>query len=330
MDAINDANLKRLNERFAGIRDRVRGVALRRYPGFYLYGRAGTSKTYTVRGMLDTLKASYHYADGHMTARGLFELLCERPTSLIVLDDVGSLFTDRVALQLLLAALGKQSTAKGGRIVKYRKKDDEKSVEFSGGIIAISNLSLQGGPLLEALKSRVHCMKFDPTDAELAALMRALATIGWPISGDRLLTPEETAEVTEFVIGESERLGVRLDMRVLLDKALPDYLQHRNQETESHWRDLVISTLSERATEATQKSPVLTAEQQREKERRIIAEIRQLGGSTDQQIEQWRSRTGKSQRSFFRRKHEVESFGYEPTSDSDDGNDDDAFPRLAE
>src|SRR5689334_10322255 len=69
------AALQKLNRRLAVIRDRVRGVAFRHHPGFYLFGRPGTSKTFTVRTTLSGLGIPYHYHDGHLTPMGLFDLL---------------------------------------------------------------------------------------------------------------------------------------------------------------------------------------------------------------------------------------------------------------
>jgi hypothetical protein len=327
MDERTDDFLARLNSRFAVIRDRVRGVALRRHAGFYLYGRAGTSKTYSVQKALQDVEVEYHYAHGYLTAAGLFDLFKERPNGILVLDDVGSLFQDRTALQLLLAALGKQPDGQS-RIVKYRRKDSEQAVKFMGGVIAISNLDLGGGPLLTALKSRVHCLKFDPPDVELAALMRALAKLGWPLNGERLISPEETAVVTEYVIAESARLRVKLDMRVLFDKALPDYYQHQQKETESHWRDLVGATLVESVGRLKHSAPV-TPEQRREMEARIARQIHERGGPVEDQIETFCAETGKSKRTFWRRLQQIESSDAPDWSDDvDDDPDDDGGAKM--
>jgi hypothetical protein len=142
-----------LERQLGVVRDRVRGVASHGLPGFYLYGRAGTSKTYTVRTTLASLNCEYVYHAGHLTPIGLFELLEENPTKVIVLDDVASIFDQPKALSILLAALGKQPD--GSRIVKYKRQGRTIRVAFSGGIIAISNLELHGNAVVDALRSRV-------------------------------------------------------------------------------------------------------------------------------------------------------------------------------
>ena len=68
-------SLQELQRRLAVVRDRVRGVARRHYTGFYLFGRAGTAKTYTVRTTLDELNIPYEYHAGHLTPMGLFDSL---------------------------------------------------------------------------------------------------------------------------------------------------------------------------------------------------------------------------------------------------------------
>ena len=77
------------------IRDRVVGVESRQHNGFYLYGRAGTSKTYTVMKTLEDMGAKPVYKNSHLTDMGLFKLLDESSESTIVLDDMSQLFKKR-------------------------------------------------------------------------------------------------------------------------------------------------------------------------------------------------------------------------------------------
>jgi len=294
-----------LNSRLTVIRDRVRGVALGHHTGFYLFGRPGTSKTYTVKTTLDELGVKYVYVDGHLTAMGLFELLEEQPDRIIVLDDVSQLFTDKKALQILLAALGNQPDDRHTRIIKYRRQGKDRTIRFSGGIIAISNLELHSQPLLEAVKSRVHYLKYSPTDEQLAALMMEVARHGWPITSPKL-TPGECLEVAVFLIGECQRLGVRLDMRLLVDKAFPDYLQHREGDTEAHWKDLVLTTLEEQLIDLTHtKAEAPSRHAQKEIEHEIIRQLIDEFSDREEQVAAWIERTGKSERAFYRRLKEV-------------------------
>jgi hypothetical protein len=112
-----------------------------------------------------------------MSAMGLFDLLSDFPEHFIVLDDVPSLFADKQAIQILLPALdGEPGTP---RTVTYKTRDRDARIEFSGGIIGISNLELRHDPLANALASRVVMLEHEPTDDEIASFMKSLAVSGY-------------------------------------------------------------------------------------------------------------------------------------------------------
>lgn len=301
------AALRELDRRLAVVRDRVHGVALRRHTGFYLFGPPGTAKTFTVRTTLADLGVSYHYQVGHLAPLGLFGLLAERHDQVIVLDDVSALFEQRVALQLLLAALGNQPDGAGGRIIQYRHHGREETIRFTGGIICISNLELHAAPLLEALKSRVHCLKYDPTEAQLVALMGAICSKGWSQDGLRL-TPTQCQEVMAHLIAESRRLGCRLDLRLLVDKAFPDYWQWRQGFTETDWQDLVSVTLGGQLIELRhpRRARPVSREQLKRAEQMIVRALLEEFPTPEERVAAWEEQTGKSRRAFYRRLQEVE------------------------
>ena len=298
------APLHSLQQRLAVVRDRVRGVARGHYTGFYLFGRPGTSKTHTVRMTLDELGIPYEYHSGHLTPMGLFDLLAQHHDRVIVLDDVSEILANRTALQILLAALGNQPDATGVRLVKYRRQNRDETVRFTGGIIIISNLELHAAPLLEALKSRVHYLRHDPTDEQVAALMHEIASQG---RAKPKLSPTECLEVAEFLIAESQRLSCRLDIRLLVDKAFPDFAQYRNHNTETHWKDLVLATLEEQvlAMKYTRGTSA-TREKVKEEEHQIVRDILATCSTKADRIAAWQEQTQKSERAFYRRLKEID------------------------
>ena len=294
-----------LNSRLTIIRDRVRGVALGHHTGFYLFGRPGTSKTFTVRKTLDELKTKYEYIDGHLTPMGLFELLALYFDRVIVLDDVAQLLADKKALQILLAALGNQPDNRHARIIKYRRQGRDETIRFTGGIIAISNLELHSQPLLEALESRFTTSGILPPTTRWRLLMLEVSRKGWP-SQSPVLTPAQCLEVATFLITESQRLNVRLDMRMLVDKAFPDLLQHRQGDTEAHWKDLVMTTLEQQTVELTHTiAEASTRQARKEQEHEIIRQLMAEHADRDQQVTAWKECTGKSDRAFYRRLSEL-------------------------
>lgn len=302
----NDS-LRELNQRLGVVRDRVRGVASGHYNGFYLFGPPGTGKTYTVLAELDELDAQYHYHRGRLTPMGLFELLDRFCDRVIVLDDIAEIFRQPNSLQLLLAALGDSLADGEARLVRYQRQGLEHTIRFTGGMICISNLEIHSAELLAALKSRVHYLCYDPSDEQLAALMLHLASKGWPVATQEL-PPTECREVAEFLIAGSRRVGCRLDLRLLLEKAFPDFLQWQSGETETHWKDLVRSTLEEHLT-ALIHTPSTGNGVRRTRiqhEQQIARDVRARYTTKKEQIAAWKEQTGKSERAFYRRLADIE------------------------
>lgn len=297
--------LAELNERLAIIRDRVRGVARGYANGLYLFGRPGTGKTFTVVQTLADEGTPFFHQLGHVTPVGLFDLLDAQHDRVIVLDDVSHIFSDKKGLQILLAALGTQQNGQRARIIRYQRHKRVAEITFTGGIICISNLELNQSPLLTALRSRVNYVKHDPSDEQMAALMFSVADKGWP-AGQPELTPAECREVTEFVIAESRKRETHLAMRILVDKAFPDYLQWRSHDTEAHWRDLVKATFEERLAALQYTTPEsLTRRGQKLADQQTVRRILQACQTTAERVAAWRSLTGKSERAYFRRAREI-------------------------
>ena len=286
-------HIEGLNRRHAVLRDRIRGVALGHHTGFYLCGRAGTAKTYTVRKTLEEEGCNYYYQPGHLAPMGLFNLLSEQRDRVIVIDDVSEIFRQPVAMQILLAALGNQPDETGARIIKYRRQDRDETIHFTGGIIMISNLELRSGPVLDALKSRVHYLCYNPTDEQMAAMMRTIAAKGW-----HTLSPDECLEVADFLIEESRRVGCHLDLRLLVDKSFPDYLQHQDGDAETHWKDLIRITLEDHLIDLKHTAPAskLSRKEAKEQEQTLVRELLVQYQTKEERVAAWQSQTGKSER----------------------------------
>jgi hypothetical protein len=217
------------------IRDRVASVVHRYHTGTYLVGRPGSSKTHTIREELDQHGEPWVYQNARMTPMGLFEFIAEHPEHMIVLDDIASLFKNDQAVQILLAALdGKPGEP---RIVTYKSKDADLKVLFSGAVIAISNVPLRNDPLARALGSRIVVLEHEPSDDEIAAFIRKLATDGFED-----LSADECVEAAEFIIAETREFDLRLDLRHLT-KAWQDFRQHKHGRSRTSWRDLVRTSL---------------------------------------------------------------------------------------
>src|SRR5579885_1707341 len=303
------ALLAELHRRQAIVRDYVRGVARQYATGLYLFGRPGTAKTHTVRAVLEQeIREIFTYQRGHLTPMGLFELIAAHADEVIVLDDLGAVLKSDVALQSLLSALEHPTARDRSRVVKYRRQGREERAVFRGGIVCISNRELHDDEMLGAFKSRVHTLNYDPTDAQLGALMLDIADRGWPCgSANPGIAPEAARAVAHYLIGEMLRLTCRFDLRLLVNKAFPDYQQWKDGETESDWRDLVTESIEEHlvAVRHSAESP-RSREARKAEEHSILQEINRDHPSRDERVRAWIKRTGKSERAFYCRLAEMQ------------------------
>jgi hypothetical protein len=112
--------------------------------------------------------------------------------------------------------------------------------------------------------------------------------------------------VAEFLIAESKSLNTPLDLRMLVDKAFPDYLQHRNGNAETHWKDLILTTLREHVTDLAHTPPPKQSRQEtKDQELDLVREIMAAYETPEDRIMAWHAKTGKTYRSFYRRAEEL-------------------------
>lgn len=295
------------------VRDRVRGVVHGTYNGLYLYGRPGTSKSYTVCTTLEALGVQYVYKNGHMRPGGLFDLLERNPDKVIVLDDVSSLFGQPVALQLLLAALGNRHDGSGVRLIGHTTAHGDRTVPFTGGVICLSNLPLAAhrNEVLKALTNRVFMIEYAPTDEEMAALLGHIAD-----KGVRGLTPTECHRVLSFLLDQMKARDIQPTVRQYVDKALADYELFKSKKCETHWKDLIVSDLEQSMVELQHPTTDLSRAEQVEADQRIALSVYLSFETRVERVQEWKNRTGKSQPVFYRRLAELREAGKLPADAS--------------
>jgi hypothetical protein len=232
-----DGDLASLTFKLDHIKDAVVDVIRGRATGLYLFGRGGTSKTYTVLEALREFQARHYYHRGALTPQGFFEVLVDNDAHHrnrhVVADDCYDLLADSRSREYALAALD-DTNGSGVRQVHYRRQGDHQIARVGKGLILISNLPLSHHPnaVLTALEDRVLIFEHDPTDAEIVALCRAIATK--PQSG---LTVKEQVEVLDYLVELCTNHGVRLSLRLYCKKAMPIYIAWKKGESQHHWRD---------------------------------------------------------------------------------------------
>ena len=270
--------LTTLEARLSLIKDRVNGVAQKFGSGLYLWGRGGTSKTYTVENTLKASGNSYVMTNSRLTGAGLFDLLAKAPDSVHVLDDVETLFADKTSHGVLRAALGDR------RITWQTRTQGRKECEFQGGIIMIANSALPNVPELQAMATRIPIMEYAPTDDEILSLMMHLAEGGFERGGRKLDSLAALEVVAEVVVQSTNRLRP-LDIRLYVN-ACTDRLQYEAGASSNHWKDLLESRLSERVA------------CKKKWESELAKSL--MGLPVAVAVARWRAETGKEQASMYR------------------------------
>lgn len=236
----DELNSDRFDHLLRLIKARTESVAGHYQVGVYITGRPGTSKSYSVKNTLDDLGANHQYLNCRVSPGGLYDKMKEHPEDVIVLDDVATLFGNKQGLQVLQAALN--GPPDKPRTITYALKGQRKepTFEFSGGIIAISNLPLSRDPVADAVASRVRPLEHEPTDEMIAAFMRRQA-----LKGFSDMTIQECWDVVEFVISHSKQSEYRLDLRHM-QQGWEDYRQWNQGKSHGiSWMELIATSMNQ-------------------------------------------------------------------------------------
>jgi hypothetical protein len=304
--------LREFEKKMHVVRDLVTAVAKNYQNGLYLFGSGGVGNSYNVLKHLENLGIAYRLFNGRMTAKGLFLSLQNAPDAVHVLEDMERLTRDGDAQGVLRSALWAQPGH--DRVVTWTTATDgAMRFTFRGGLILISNCPLGDLPELRALATRIQVHRFEVTDAELVALMRKLAGEGYQKDGRMLVTPEEYAGVTEYLLDECRSAGCPLDLRLQL-KTVNTYLQWHQKETSCHWRDLVAVSVREASHHFRHEVDLTSREGRIAQKQSIVREIIRKTGDPKEQELMYRKKTQASRADFFRRKREVEDEGLDVAS----------------
>ena len=266
-----------------------------------MWGEGGTSKSYTVEQALRELGTHYRLTNFRLTAKGLFQLLRDFPDAVHVIEDAETMFADGNTAGVLRSALWGPGGRDGRqeRTVCWQTGQLRDEFTFAGGVIVLANCGLDDLPQLRAIKTRVPCLQYAPTNEEVAALMRVIARKGhrW---GPHHLAPDQCLEVAEAIIERSTRLARNLDLRLLVN-TFCDRLQYENGAAQTHWRDLLESRMRERIIPPAGEVGVRAA--QKSKEFEVLRNIAALPAA--ERLAIWQKETGKSQAALYRRLTEL-------------------------
>jgi hypothetical protein len=221
------------------------------------------------------------------------------------LEDCERITKDPDAQGVLRSALWAQPGH--DRLVTWTTATDGKEpVTFRGGLILISNRPLANLPELNALATRIVVHRLEITEAELAALMRKLASEGFKIKGKPRIAPEVCLQVTEYLLSECQAAGCPLDLR-LQQKSFQTYLQSEAGLCKTHWRDIVAATVRQATHQFSHEANNLSQEEQLAERRNIVREIIGQTKDSKEQVQLYENRTGFSRADFFLRKREIKA-----------------------
>jgi hypothetical protein len=243
-----------INERFKIMTDYVDMVAKRNLASALITGEGGLGKTYTVMqslansGLQDLScmeigarfagEKGFTVVKGYSSPRGLFTTLYENRNQIIVFDDCDSVLRDPNAVNLLKAALDSYDR----RIITWNAQINEndgveRSFEFTGGIIFISNLPKSKIP--QSIRSRAMCADVSMTRAECIDRMRVI------VKSETFMPDFETEhkeEALEFVAENADNpLIVELNLRSLIN-----VIKSRASKPD-HWKRLGLYSMANAA-----------------------------------------------------------------------------------
>lgn len=290
-------SIKRFDSRFVMVRDRTRGCAEGWQTGFYLWGEGGIGKSWAVLDELSKLRAKYKETNSRLTGKGLFELLQDYPDYVHVIEDMEGLFKSPNAAGVLRSALWTNDAdvtqQHKRRLVTWRVANDKREFIFTGSIILIMNQALDDLPALRAVKTRIAHLHLQPTQDEIRAKMKWIASRGYR-HGKGVLTPGQCLEVYEHVVKSMGGLAKHYDLRMLIG-GFQDRLQYEAGQSEHSWQDLINSRTKERVVLPSGRHT------QMEDEFRIAQEINALRATQAEKVAMWKERTGGSKSTFYRR-----------------------------
>ena len=292
------------------IQEFTRSVVNGYHNGFYLWGVGGIGKSYQVEQICKRLAPDrLIHRNTRMTAAGFFDLLTKFPDGLFVIEDVETVFDDKKSWGLLRSALWGQKDRNGveQRLVSWTIADNEhrsgsRQVNFTGQIIIVANTRLGNQPEIVALADRIPTFELCLTGEQVKAAMIVLSQKEWR-HGNKVVSPEECGEVTEFLLAEIDKQEMRVSLR-LRELALKPFLAWREKDTRMDWKD-VVRVLVEQ-TAARQEVDRIDPKKVGIKERmllqeQVLVEIFSETPNWAERVALWIERTGASQRTMYRR-----------------------------
>ncbi len=225
MEETDEEILTRINARFNAIDSCVRSVAAGDIKSLILAGAPGLGKSHEVNKTLqeldDNATCDFVFVSGKTTATGLFKLLYDNrfPGTVLVIDDMDSVFSSEDSLNILKKALDLKPVRKISWLSEAKLLSEEdgaeipKHFDYEGSVIFITNKDIDNlmvkdtklSPHLEALVSRSLYINIGvKTTREI--LIRIKQVLGFGMLRDKGFSETEEDEIYNFVCDNADYL----------------------------------------------------------------------------------------------------------------------------
>lgn len=213
---------ERIKERFNAIDLCVESATENKMRSVILSGPPGVGKSFGVTKTLERSNCNYTFASGRSAATGLYKLLYDNrfSNSVIVLDDIDSVFESIDALNILKKACDRSPVRKISWLTETKFVSDEdgeeipKSFEFEGSIVFITNIDFDEqinkgskmSPHFDALISRSFYINLGiKTKRELLIRIKQVVKEEYMLRQEGLNEYEED-KILSFITDNSSKL----------------------------------------------------------------------------------------------------------------------------
>lgn len=144
--------------------------------GTILIGEGGCGKSYLTLNEVKRIRKDYIYLNTHLTALEFYKILYRNNDKLIIIDDIKSIFSNEVCINLLKSCLWDVDNK---RLITYNSSSAKleecpQVFDFKGQIIILANKLNLKNINLEALESRVNYFEIQFTYKEKLEIMKQI------------------------------------------------------------------------------------------------------------------------------------------------------------
>lgn len=243
--------------------------------------RAGLGKTQTTLQILDSEKAEYFYTTTHSSPLALYKMLYENNGKIIVLDDMEEILNNPTSVSILKSALW---GVKGKRVVAFnttsaKLEDIPQQFDFTGRVIMLVNeIKAKRTPSFDALLSRTLHIQL-------------------------VYSFDETKEMAISIVNQKVQEGhIRAKVLDIIERRIAPFHDFNFRHL-----DHLIRMVKSKPDNAEE---LFMGNFRVDEDYQLIWELIKTEQTPEQQIQQFRVKTGKGRTTYYRiRKRIKEDYG---------------------